>query len=184
MSFRPSFLKSTPQAFSFSGATIAVPATQLITAVDLTAAIILHAGTRGQEGGGFVHGANHNYLDFSDSTHVRATTLANPSATTVINDGVVLEFFRSSLHQDVYWNKVGLSSIQPTNTLATGLSLGAKAFLVAAGLASDYTVAASLNEGTQLITLELNVGTGVVTIDRRGVSGCAIQGAFFIVDPR
>ncbi len=183
MSFIPSFLKSIPQELSFSGASVAVPAEQVITEVDLDYAVILFLGAEGAEGGGFINGANHNYLDFSDSTHVRATTAVDVSAGAHINHALVLEFVSAHMRQPVYWNTIGLGLFQTSTTLNTGLTLGDKAFLVPAGFTSDYNDAASLNEGAHIIGLSLDRGTGIVTISR-SFSGAVIHHSFFIVDPR
>lgn len=184
MSFIPSFLKSVPQLVSFSGATIAVPATQLITAVDLTVAVILATGTNGSEGGGFDNGANHNYLDFSDATHVRATTAITPTAAAVIVKGIILEFVKALLLQNVYWNTVDILNGQVSGTVNTGLTLGPKAFLVPAGFWANYNTAASINEGAIIPAISLNVATGVVTCTRGAADAFQIRHSFFIVDPR
>jgi hypothetical protein len=182
MSFISAFLKSTAQPLSISGATVATPKTQLITQVDLTRSIILDLGIRGAEGGGFISGRNHSYLDFSDSTHARSTVLADPSAGTVIHNCVVLEFVKFFLKQNVYWNTIDLNGVQTTNTLATGI-ISTKAFLVASGFGGDYTTPASLNDGSQLPTLSYDRATGIVTADRI-TTGCTLRCAFWIVDPR
>src|SRR5690242_1886138 len=183
--FIPSMLKSAPQEVSVTGLTGgSTSSTTAISQVDLTAAVIINYGTRsGNSGGGFVYGPDWAYWDFSDSTHARANVLVSNGFGNITVKGLVIEFIRGFLLQNVYWNTIDMSSVT-SNTLNTGLTLGSKAFIVPAGFTGDYTTLSSVDDSVMQPILSLNRGTGVVSVVRDNTASDNLRTAFFIVDPK
>ena len=170
MSFIPSFLQSAPQTTTFVFGAGDLTISNVITAVDLTSAIILNGGQYGDDASGFPTGAQYCYMDFADSTHIRATRgllyayTPNPYAT-------IFEFNRGMLRQDIYFTAAHLA------TYAHGLTLGPKAFAVCSGYKSNQNVS-----GIELYnhaSIRLNGANVDIKI---GPSVAAI--GIFIVDPR
>lgn len=177
--FIPSMYKSVPQSLSVT----AGGSPYTITSVNTNFSRLSIIGWESTDQSGAVN----------DVIGLRASFLSSTSVQ--INGGgvghlLVEEFFGGFFLQNFFYGICTISGSSVTATNSTGLTLGAKAFVVTPGQSESIGVVGSKAVAQATATLSLNTGTGVVTATRfeglnpgAGDTGDLIVG-FCVIDPR
>lgn len=185
--FIPSMYKSV-QSVSF----VATPATVFPLDVTIPTAIVTRntritlQGWASANDTGFIPNGTCRY-ELLNTTTIRVYNIGEFGSSLSFRGSFLVEEFSSFfLRQAIYYSSGDHVDGQDTITVATGLTLGSKAFVIHNGCQVITSADPQLEADETTSRVSLNVGTGVVTITRIGwfdVSGI-LRTNFAVVDPR